>query len=61
MKTTRLTALSLLLAATAFAQATVVTKEGTGEAAIIAKDEQRAFDEAKDKALRNAVEQVEAW
>ena len=41
-----------------FAQATVVTKEGTGEAAIIAKDEQKAFDEAKDKALRNAVEQA---
>lgn len=57
MKTLKLTLLSLALAVTAFAQ-TVVTKEGTGEAAIVNKDEIKAFEEAKDKALRSAVEQA---
>lgn len=57
MKTLKLTLLSLAFALTAFAQ-TVVTKEGTGEAAIIGKDEIKAFDEAKEKALRAAVEQA---
>ena len=57
MKTLKLTLLSLALALTAFAQ-TVVTKEGTGEAAIVNKDEIKAFEEAKDKALRSAVEQA---
>ncbi len=57
MKTLKLTLLSLTLALTAFAQ-TVVTTEGTGEAAVVNKDEIKAFDEAKDKALRAAVEQA---
>ncbi len=57
MKTLKLTLLSLTLALTAFAQ-TVVTAEGTGEAAVVNKDEIKAFDEAKDKALRAAVEQA---
>ncbi|MBL9038213.1 MAG: flagellar assembly protein T N-terminal domain-containing protein [Archangium sp.] len=46
------------LSVSAFAQATVVTKEGTGEAAISGNDEARAFDEAKERALRSAVEQA---
>jgi hypothetical protein len=53
--------LSLALLATsavAFAQATIVTKEGTGEAAIMSRDEARAFEEAKNLALRSAVEQA---
>ena len=57
MKTLKLTLLSLTFALTAFAQ-TVVTTEGTGEAAVVNKDEIKAFDEAKDKALRAAVEQA---
>lgn len=57
MKTLKLTLLSLSLAFTTFAQ-TVVTTEGTGEAAVVNKDEIKAFDEAKDKALRAAVEQA---
>lgn len=56
MNFARWTALSLLIASLAFAQATVVTKEGTGEAAIVGNDEQKAFDEAKNYALRAAVE-----
>ena len=57
MKTLKLTLLSLSLALTAFAQ-TIVTKEGTGEAAVVNKDEMKAYEEAKDKALRAAVEQA---
>lgn len=57
MKTLKLTLLSLALALTAFAQ-TVVTKEGVGEAAIVNKNELKAFEEAKEKALRAAVEQA---
>ena len=57
MKTLKLTLLSLALALTAFAQ-TVVTKEGVGEAAIVNRDEMKAFEEAKQKALRAAVEQA---
>ena len=57
MKTLKLTPLSLAFALTAFAQ-TVVTKEGVGEAAIVNKDELKAFEEAKQKALRAAVEQA---
>lgn len=48
----------ILLSAVAFAQATVVTKDGTGEAAVLNKDEARAFEEAKNAALRSAVEQA---
>lgn len=59
MRATTLTLLSLALASTALAQgATVVTKEGTGEAAVLANDKQKAFDEARDRALRSAVEQA---
>ncbi len=49
----------IVLAAAAFAQgATSITREGTGEAAIINKDEARAFEDAKTLALRAAVEQA---
>ena len=58
MNVTRLTLVSLSVASLAFAQATVVTKEGTGEAAIVDKDEQKAFQEAQQSALRAAVEQA---
>ncbi len=50
---------SLTLSSLVWAQgATVVTKEGTGEAAIVNNDEQKAFGEAKARALRSAVEQA---
>ena len=58
MNALKLSFVALFAAATAFAQATVVTREGVGEAAVIAKDEQRAFEQAKENALRNAVEQA---
>lgn len=58
MNALKLSFVALFAAATAFAQATVVTKEGVGEAAVIARDEQRAFEQAKENALRNAVEQA---
>ncbi len=48
----------LTLSSVAFADATTVTKEGTGEAAVLNKDEGRAFEDAKNAALRNAVEQA---
>lgn len=57
MKTLKLTLLSLSLALTAFAQ-TVVTKEGVGEAAVVKNDEVKAYEEAREKALRAAVEQA---
>jgi hypothetical protein len=49
--------LCTLLASGALAQ-TVVTREGTGEAAISNKDEPKAVEEATQRALRNAVEQA---
>lgn len=55
------TALSLLLASVAFAAApppATVTKEVTGEAAIVDGNKDKAFAEAKSAALREAVEQV---
>ncbi|MEW5742168.1 MAG: flagellar assembly protein T N-terminal domain-containing protein [Myxococcota bacterium] len=58
MSAIRLMLLSLSLSSLALAQATVVTKEGTGEAAIVNKDEQKAFAEAQQNALRAAVEQA---
>lgn len=58
MKTIKLTLVSLALSLVAFAQATVITKEGVGEAAIVNKDEVKAFEEAKQLALRNAIEQA---
>lgn len=57
MKTLKLTLLSVALSLTAFAQ-TVVTKEGSGEAAVVNKDEAKAFEEAKNNALRAAIEQA---
>lgn len=49
----------LVVASLALAQgATVVVKEGTGEAAIVNKDEAKAFEEAKNLALRSCVEQA---
>jgi hypothetical protein len=61
MKANTLTAIAtLLLTAAASAAETpeVVTKEATGEAAIVGNDEARALKEAQNQALRQAVEQV---
>ncbi|MDX2014970.1 MAG: hypothetical protein SFW67_32540 [Myxococcaceae bacterium] len=50
---------ALLVASLALAQvASVVVKEGFGEAAIVNKDEAKAFEEARGLALRSAVEQA---
>lgn len=53
---------TLILAAVALSSAalaqTVVVKEGTGEVAVVNKDQNRAFEEAKTLAIRNAVEQA---
>lgn len=57
MKTLKLLSLLAVLPALAFAQATIVTKEAEGEAAIVNKDEKKAFEEAQQQALRSAVEQ----
>lgn len=57
MKTLKLLPLLAVLPALAFAQATIVTKEAEGEAAIVNKDEKKAFEEAQQQALRSAVEQ----
>ncbi|MHB8874170.1 MAG: flagellar assembly protein T N-terminal domain-containing protein, partial [Myxococcaceae bacterium] len=58
--TTLFAATALLVAAVAQAATTpeVVTKEATGEAAIVNKDEAKATKEAQNEALRSAVEQV---
>ncbi len=58
MNALKLSVVVSLAAVTAFAQANVVTKEGVGEAAVVNKDELKAFEEAKEKALRAAVEQA---
>lgn len=55
MKTLKLTLLTVALSLTAFAQ-TVVTREATGEAAVVNKDELKAFEDAKQNALRAACE-----
>lgn len=57
MKTLKLLSLLAVLPALALAQATIVTKEAEGEAAIVNKDEKKAFEEAQQQALRSAVEQ----
>jgi hypothetical protein len=57
MNTLKLTLLSLCLSLAAFAQS-VVSKEGVGEAAVVNKDESKAKAEAKERAIRNAVEQA---
>lgn len=54
----RTLALAIAIASSASFAQTIVTKEGTGEAAIVNKDEARAFEEAKNAALRAAVEQA---
>jgi hypothetical protein len=49
----------VVIASIAWAQgATVVVKECSGEAAIVNKDEVRAFEDAKNVALRSCVEQA---
>ena len=61
MKTLKWTSLVLFVSLGAAAQEKapeVVTKEATGEAAIVGKDEQKAFDQAVKAALQSAVEQV---
>lgn len=57
MNNLKLTLLSLCLSLAAFAQS-VVSKEGVGEAAVVNKDEAKAKAEAKERAIRNAVEQA---
>jgi hypothetical protein len=56
MKTLKLSLFALLVPLLALAQATVVTKEAEGQAAIVNKDELKAFEDAKAAALRAAVE-----
>ena len=58
MRYLKFAALFLVVSSLSLAQATVITKEGTGEAAVIGGDEQKAFNEAKERALRSAVEQA---
>ncbi len=58
MNTLKLTLISLVVSLVAFAQATVVIKDGVGEAAVVGKDEGKAYDEAKERALRSAIEQA---
>jgi hypothetical protein len=61
MKALKLTVVSWLLVATAMAagkQPELVTQEVTGEAAIVGGDRDKAMREARDAALREAVEQV---
>ncbi len=59
MRALQFAALFLVVGSTAFAEgATAVTKEGTGEAAVINGDQDKAYNEAKERALRNAVEQA---
>lgn len=58
MKTLKLLSLLAVLPALAFAQATIVTREAEGDAAIVNKDEKKAFEEAQQQALRAAVEQA---
>ncbi|MGV3620906.1 MAG: flagellar assembly protein T N-terminal domain-containing protein [Archangium sp.] len=58
MNPLKLSAVAILAAFTAFAQATVVTREAVGQAAVVNKDEAKAFEEAKAQALRSAVEQA---
>lgn len=56
MKTFKLSLLALLVPLVALAQATVVTKDAEGQAAVINKDEVKAYEDAKANALRAAVE-----
>lgn len=51
-------ALTLLVASVANAEATIVVREGRGEAAVVNKDEPAAFEAARQQALRDAVEQA---
>jgi hypothetical protein len=51
-------ALMLLVAGVASAEATIVVREGRGEAAVVNKDEPAAFEAARQQALRDAVEQA---
>jgi hypothetical protein len=56
MKTLKFSLLALLVPLVAFAQATVVQKEAEGQAAVVNKDEVKAYEDAKAQALRNAIE-----
>lgn len=58
MRTLKIAAMFLVVGSLSWAQATIVTKEATGESAITAGQEERAFNDAKEQALRNAVEQA---
>lgn len=58
MNLNRLSWLVCVLPLVAAAQSTVVTREAEGEAAIVDRDEQRAFQQAQEQALRSAVEQA---
>lgn len=58
MNPLKFSAAVVLTAFVAFAQANVVTKDGVGQAAVVNKDEAKAFEEAKNQALRSAIEQA---
>lgn len=59
MNALKLGVVSVVLASAAFAaEATIVTQEATGQAAVGSGTEEKAFEEAKAQALRTAVEQA---
>jgi hypothetical protein len=58
MKTLTLSLCSVLMATAALAADDVMTQEGTGQAAVAGKGEEKAFDEAKNAAIRDAVEKA---
>ena len=58
MRSLKFAAMFLVVGSLSWAQATVVSKEGTGEAAVVGNDNDKAFNEAKERALRSAVEQA---
>ncbi|MFZ5467989.1 MAG: flagellar assembly protein T N-terminal domain-containing protein [Myxococcota bacterium] len=58
MKAHEVLAAALVLAVSAVAAPEYITKESIGEAAIVDGNEERAEREAKERALRNAVEEV---
>jgi hypothetical protein len=58
MKTLTVSLCAVLLSTAALAADDTMTQEGVGEASIAGKGEQKAFDEAKNAALRDAVEKA---
>jgi hypothetical protein len=58
MKTLTVSLCAVLLSTAALAADETMTQEGVGEASVAGKGEQKAFDEAKMNALRDAVEKA---